>query len=244
MPHPSYSRNDPYLKRLGVAAGVGFVAVVVGTLLGPSTETVQRWILDEHIGAEGPTEILPKIDIIPDEAEVKQDPLEHMSSATQGLQVEEELSKPIPDAEKSRPESAEQVGRSGYAPLNLLDSTRPSPTPASETRPELHTRSLTSDDFVLEFYVEPSYPEGAGGSARTRIIVVEAGLYIEPSGLVSHAVIHASNGGRLFDEAVLDAIRQWRFRPIVDEPESFWSHVTFRFNLDEMTPRVEMESGR
>jgi len=168
MPHPSYSRGDPYLKRFSAALGIAALVVVVGTLLGPSTETVERWILDRHIGAEGPTEILPNLDIIPDDMPVNQQRLEHMSSATEGMRVEEELSKPVEDAEQKRPQTAEEIGRQGFAPLSLLDSQRPSNSVSPESREQMHAPTQTSEDFVLERFVEPRYPEGASASARSK----------------------------------------------------------------------------
>jgi TonB family protein len=243
MPPPSYSKDDPYLKRLGIAAGVAAVVLLLGSLLGPSPETVERWILDRHIGVEGPTQILPNLDIVPDEMPVKQQLMEHMSSATQGLQVEEELTKPIPNAEKKVPRTAEEIGRDGYAPLRLLQSKVYSPSETDEQRPEMHARSQTSEDFVLEHYVEPRYPSDASPSARARTVQVRAGIYVDSTGTVIESYIVASDGGRPFDEEVLQAVRLWKYRPIVAHPQGFWSEIAYRFGVEAFVPRVELESG-
>jgi TonB family protein len=243
MPVPSYSKEDRYLRRLAIAAGVGALALVVATLLGPSPETVQRWILDRHIGAEGPTEILPNLDVIPDDMSVSQQRLEHMSSATEGLQVEEERAKPVPDAEKKVPQSAENIGQTGHAPLKLLSSERYSTSESFEESQEMHAPTQTSEDFVLEHYVEPRYPESASASAQARIVEVQVGMYVDPTGAIVESYIVSSDGGKLFDDAVLSAVRLWRYRPIVENPEGFWSQIAYRFGMDDLTPSVEMQSN-
>jgi TonB family protein len=243
MPPPSYSKGDPYLKRLGIAAGVAAVVLLVGSLLGPSPETVERWILDRHIGIEGPMQILPNLDIVPDEMPVTQKLMEHMSSATRGLQVEEELTKPISDAEKKVPKTAEEIGRDGYAPLRLLQSKVFSPSETDEQRPELHAPSQTSEDFVLERYVEPRYPQSASASARARTVQVRAGIFVDSTGTVIESYIVSSDGGRAFDDEVLQAVQLWRYRPIMAHPQGFWSEIAYRFGVEALTPRVELQPG-
>lgn len=230
---------DRYLQRVALAGAIAVGAIVVASLLGPSEETVKDWLLDRHIGVEGPTVILPELDIVPDDQPRQQDPLEHMSSATEGVELSEERPTPVEDSPTLVAPSKTDIGRQGPSRRNLPDDAIVAPDPNPERSEEQHTRSQTSEDFVLEHMVRPIYPEHAGLTTRNRTVTVSVDIWVDPTGRITDALIAKSDGGRAFADAVLAAIRQWRFRPLRANAAWMSSRVTFRFDLERDTIHIE-----
>jgi len=78
----------------------------------------------------------------------------------------------------------------------------------------------------------PKYPAGAlrqrlEGTTLVRVEVLADGS----SGEV---VLHQSSGFRPLDEAALDAVEQWRFKPatVFGEPVKQWVNIPVTFRID------------
>jgi periplasmic protein TonB len=81
--------------------------------------------------------------------------------------------------------------------------------------------------------VEPGYPPLAAAARVTASVVLEA--EVDARGQVARvSVVH---GHPLFDEAAVEAVRQWRYQPLLlsGEPTAFILTVTVRFELDHST---------
>jgi len=81
--------------------------------------------------------------------------------------------------------------------------------------------------------VPPAYPyfarlKGVEGWVRIRILVDERGQVRQAE------VVRAEPPG-VFEEAVLSAVRRWRFRPGIEGGRSVsaWMETTVRFKLEE-----------
>lgn len=87
--------------------------------------------------------------------------------------------------------------------------------------------------FVLKALVRPDYPADAPVAARQlTTVTVEAAFFVDPQGVVSASYILRSEGGPPFDQAVLDAVNQWRFEPVTDpscEKLGFWVRLPVVF---------------
>ena len=77
--------------------------------------------------------------------------------------------------------------------------------------------------------VEPAYPEIAAAARLTALVVLEA--EVDARGQVTR--VSVEHGHALFDEAAIEAVRQWRYQPLLlnGEPTAFVLTVTIRFEL-------------
>ncbi len=230
MPLHHPHQPDRYLRRMVLFVAVSVLALVIGALLGPTPEQVEEFFL--HTGREGPLLVLDEIDIIPDNDPVSTPPKDSMAGATQGVDAPvEPLDRPVEDAENPQP--ARKVRGS------------PDPSEASENIPlpgstrsvdrldqlEQHRASQQTMTFILEKFVRPVYPTAAGSMDRARVVTVWVAMYVNERGKVEHAYIQRSDGGPLFERAVLEAVLQWEYRPFLidDVPQGFWDQQRVEF---------------
>lgn len=121
------------------------------------------------------------------------------------------------------------------------------PGPQFDGQVELNRPGQTSPDFVLLEFVRPLYPAGVPPVLRTRRIVVHVAMYVDLDGTVADAYVVSSEGGALFDDAVLVAVRQWKYRPlqVAGNVQPFWDQVkvTFVGSRPGTAPTVRVEGG-
>ena len=86
-------------------------------------------------------------------------------------------------------------------------------------------------DVIPIVRVAPNYPRNAKQARLEGYVTMS--VTINPDGTVSNAEIMESNPPRLFDQAALDAIRRWKFRPkVVDgAPVAQRAKQTIEFTL-------------
>jgi TonB family protein len=199
------------------------------------SERVHFW--EGHTGAYGPIQLMPEINLAHGD-----DPLTRPARAPSAAAT------PRPRGAHSSPQPA---GPPAAPPSS--GPVLPEPVSADESRSdrpeteqpfatgvagpptlgqvELNRASQTTLDFVLTHFVRPSYPAGVPAALLGRAIVVHVAMYVDPGGSVAQAYVVSSEGGPLFDEAVLAAVRQWKYRPVVvgREPRPFWDQVKVTF---------------
>ena len=85
--------------------------------------------------------------------------------------------------------------------------------------------------YLPQIQVQPIYPPTALRKGIKGYVVVE--LTVSKSGRVKHPIIRSSVPRGVFDRAVLQAVRKYRFKPrlINDEPTEV-SGVTYKINFD------------
>jgi protein TonB len=78
-------------------------------------------------------------------------------------------------------------------------------------------------------YVQPAYPQVAVASHVSAIVILEA--QVDVHGLVK--TVSVLRGHPLFDDAAVQAVQQWRYKPLLlnGEPTEFVLTVTVAFNL-------------
>lgn len=197
------------------------IACFVVFLLFITSDVVPYEELRRVVGWEGAMQVLPDITIIPDS-----DPFEDMLKT-------------------SRPKTLAAMDLdivSDHAPTpgGSEDVVKPD-EPEEETIPELdisdirhypsHTEVPYSEEYVILHMVQPDYPpnellEGIEGDVTVELLVNEAG-YVE------NAWILAALGPKSFEEASLEAVRQFRFRPPIRDgrPIPMWIRFQVRFRL-------------
>jgi protein TonB len=77
--------------------------------------------------------------------------------------------------------------------------------------------------------VTPEYPDLAKAARLSALIILEA--RVDTHGVVKSVTV--LRGHPLFDEAAMEAVKQWRYRPLLlnGEPTEFIVSVTMTFNL-------------
>jgi protein TonB len=80
-------------------------------------------------------------------------------------------------------------------------------------------------------YVQPTYPDLAVQSRVSALVILEA--EVDTRGFVRTAKI--LRGHPLFDDAAIEAVKQWRYQPLLlnGEPTGFVLTVTINFNLQQ-----------
>lgn len=227
-----YGRPDPYGKRITILAGVVVCLLVVTALLAPRADPDTEWY--EHTGFEGDLVLLDAIDIVSDVDPFAQTQTQSLPGATQGV--------PTPITEKIRhdetldPVPLEQTRGDAEADLRRLQRADPQLQAEIVDRDQVKMSrpAQQSSDFVLLSAVNPRYPTDAPASLRQREIVVRVNMYVNEAGRVEHAYVDRNDGGPRFEAAVLEAVRQWVYRPLVrnGEPSGFWDLIYFVFQID------------
>jgi protein TonB len=80
-------------------------------------------------------------------------------------------------------------------------------------------------------YVQPVYPDLAVQSRVSALVILEA--EVDVRGFVR--AVKLLRGHPLFDEAAMEAVKQWRYQPLLlnGEPTGFVLTVTINFNLQQ-----------
>jgi TonB family protein len=217
--HGSYSQKQrEYRKRVLIAAPIGIVLV---SLLFFTSDIVPYRDLEKHIGWQGEIRLLPNITIIPDE------------DAREEMRRESEL-------RTIAHESIDVVDETG--PEKGGDFETPSPDdPEKITLPELdfadvrhhpaHTDVPYTEDYIILHMVQPEYPpreliDGIEGEVTVEILVNEEGW-------VENAWVLSAIGPKSFEQSSLAAVRQFRFKPPLEdgEPIQMWIRFHVRFKL-------------
>jgi len=174
---------------------------------------------------------------------------------------EPERSKVLPDPPRvtaptppSVPESAaEQVSEIKLAPEVALEarlepepSTAPArqttPAPAAAPKPSARTESgsvATTVSSAASFdagYLNnpsPQYPPQAFRARAEGTVILRAEVL--PSGQGSQIQVQTSSGHKLLDEAALATVKQWRFKPAMQngKPVSQWVTIPIQFRLNK-----------
>lgn len=81
--------------------------------------------------------------------------------------------------------------------------------------------------------VDPAYPELAIASRATAVVILEA--QVDTRGHVK--TVRVLRGHPLFDESAIEAVKQWRYRPLLlnGQPTEFILTVNLMFNLRPST---------
>jgi TonB family protein len=219
-----------YAKRILAAVGMSVLVVVLVVIFGPRRNPDGEWF--QRTGVAGPMVIVDNIEVVPDAPidELSQEEQKQLAATTQGVQpvltdrVLAENPNPLPlEQETGRFDPNDtSVDRDGSSNSRRDD-------PASRVR---RSRSVQqSMQFVLLESVNPKYPTEAGPRLRQREVVVMVAMYVDESGHVRDAYVQKNNGGSLFAESVLTAVRKWVYKPLVinGEPSDFWDQIRFIF---------------
>jgi TonB family protein len=176
------------------------------------------------VGYEGPMQILPQITILDDsgiEAEVFEKE-RHDMVAREVEVYSEEIEDEDEEAETSlSPE--EDPEEPIYDDFEGRDAIRTY---------ESHASVPYREDYVITKMIEPVYPPEAMLLGHEGYVLVE--VFVTEHGFVQEAWVRKRKGDLSFEEATLEAVRQFEFRPVMDrgKPISFWLSFLVRFELN------------
>ena len=108
---------------------------------------------------------------------------------------------------------------------------------ATDQRVQLALPMQSNPDFYIIYQEWPEYPlEAPESERRTPVIFVNAAVFVNPDGLVSDAMITSTNGSRVYSQAVLAAIRKWKFGWRIDPGAGRWIEIPINFRSPYFSP--------
>jgi TonB family protein len=211
--------------RFAGAVAVAVVALAVLILLGPERDEIRRRF--EVYGAEGEIHLMPEISIEKGQDVLHQLPASLSEPPPPNYEIEPD--EPDAQAEKEVPlfreESPEVTETESVTEVVDADA-------GERDQVELTLPQQTSRDFRILELVRPLYPAAASAAQRAvPVIRVDAAIFVGTDGTVQAAMVTGGDGAPVFDEAVLAAVRQWRFQWLTDPPPQTgrWIEMTWRF---------------
>jgi len=176
------------------------------------------------LGYEGPAKFEPEISIVDNRTiESKVPSRRHNVMIVQNVMIEGE-DKP------TRARGNEPARKPAEKPREQKISLETPGEYAFRAYPS-HAAVPYRQDYVILKMVKPDYPPDALANAEEGYVLVEA--YISTEGSVGEAYVRSSYGSRSFEDASVNAVRQFLFRPVREKgkPISFWASFFVRFQL-------------
>lgn len=200
-------RRDPAQRRLVVRA-LGAALVLHATIL---VAKMPNWG-PEPVRVDAPQEQSMKVQFL------KPPPPPPKAPPKPPEPAKKKIPRPDPT-----PDEPEPVTAPPPPPVPSTTPAPPSPVPAQEMGP---IRVSPGQGPGLIKKVEPQYPPIARSARMTGTVVVDA--VIRKDGTVSDVTILKSSN-KMFEQACIDAVRQWRFTP---GPQDVVLTVTVNFTLN------------
>lgn len=220
MPGRTWDSDVSYRRRLAVI--LPMVLVVLAALVFVSRRMTPGEIY-KFVGWRGELELMPEITIIPDE------PAPDASPAESGKTAEQTFVMDVAEAPgefEANPPRVELEPAERIAPV--FDDFDDVPSVRTPER----TAVSYSDTYVILKMVKPRYPPQELAQGIEGNVTVE--LLVDERGLVSEANVIAALGPLSFQEAALEAARQFEFQPPTDEkgkPTTMWVKFLIKFRV-------------
>jgi len=217
-------------KRLLGAVVLAVAGLVAFMIFGPEEKDIKERF--EYYGVPDEIRIMNEISIDDGHDNIEKLPKSlRVPPPPANLEIEEET----PD-----PEGTEIMPEKNEADPNRIDVNTKNPLENSEVsenyQVEMSLPMQTNQDFFIVHLERPNYPLSASESERrTPVIVVQVGIFVDPQGNVAEAMILASGGSRIFDDAVLAAVRKWKFGWLVEPGAGRWLQFPFNFKSPYFT---------
>jgi protein TonB len=142
-----------------------------------------------------------------------------------------------PPATAAAPARLEADPIPAAAPGTPQPGARPEPPVAARSIPAPADRSLSAADFKRIRYVAPVYP--AQALARGQSGEVRVRLMLDTEGRVADVEVLSGTPPGVFDKAAVNAVRKWRFEPVLKDGRAIDASVTttISFRPDEKAER-------
>jgi TonB family protein len=212
-------------RRIIWAIALTLASLVVFILLGPDADTVKKRF--EYYGAPGEMQIMPEVSIDDGQDQIRQLP--------KSLQTPPPPSRLEIEPEDLSENATETVPEPSKDPVNDVINDNRQPTPDAEmAASELVEMSLpmqSNPDFFIISSIIPQYPLTASEiERRVPVIFVVVNLFVNSGGRVTDTLIQATNGSRVYEDAVVEAVLQWEFGWRVPRESGGWITTRINFN--------------
>jgi TonB family protein len=211
-----WQREQAYRRRLYILTPV---AAVLVTLLFFTSDRIPYREIEQRVGWEGEMRILPEITIITendDESSFeRQFRVDAMTSVNLDLAETGDVAASKTPVEEKPKDDEVQVATEDY-----------------DVRTVQRAREVSySEDYVILQMVEPEYPPEELAMGIESNVTVE--LFVNERGRVVSATVLSSDGRASFEDASLDAVRQFVFQPPVREGHrtSMWIKFRIKFRI-------------
>jgi len=217
MKHSCWERDEAYRRRLWVVTPIA--ALLVAALFFTS-DRVSFQDLEKHIGWKGELRLLPEITIITEEENEMSEEHHQALLAMSSLDIE------LPEGADFAA-AAENEARAEEDARVELPEFDPFEVPTLKARRE----APYSQDYVLIKMVEPVYPADALRAGLEGHVTVE--LLVDEQGRVADAKVISALGPKSFQDASLEAVRQFLFQPPTDHgvPSTMWIKFRIKFRI-------------
>jgi TonB family protein len=200
---------------------ISVILLLVITLSLEKSKIAEKVML---VGYEGRERFVPEITII-DDAGIESDITVKQRDAMMASDVLLESESIVDEAEEGE-EASKEVIEEGESPsFGLSEPDQLFRTYA--TRAKVPYR----EDYVILKMIEPVYPLYAMENGLEGYVLIEA--YINAQGTVEGAWVRSAYGDESFEEAAIDAVEEFLFKPARErgEPVPFWVSFLIRFEL-------------
>ncbi len=213
-----WARQTEYRRRLYTCIPISFTIVLFLFL---TSDRVSLLEMDKRVGWQGEMRVLPEITVVADDDEYnsieRERDLVTMTSVDIDLFDHPDVNKPR-FVNVERPEEVEILDFAEHDIYNVR-------TIASKRQ------ASYSDVYVILKMVEPEYPprelnEGIEGNVTVELLVNE-------DGFVEEASVLSVIGPKSFEEASLAALKQFVFKPPVEngKPTAMWIKFLIKFRI-------------
>jgi TonB family protein len=177
-----------------------------------------------NIGYEGPQKSVPEI-VIEDESKTRSESF----SREKNPMIVKDIT--LPEEEKRKPEDN---GKKPQKHPNVSSDDFSIKTIPGESYYRTYQSRADvpySEDYVILKMVEPEYPKSAINQGLEGYVIVE--VYVSEKGNVEEAYVRSAFGPTSFETSSLKAIRQFLFKPLIQngKPTPFWVSFIIRFNF-------------
>ncbi|MEN8007771.1 MAG: TonB family protein [Candidatus Krumholzibacteriota bacterium] len=219
-------------KRMIWAGVVALAGLILLVFLGPDEQAVKERF--EYYGAPGELKIMPEISIEEGNQNVHQIP-KSLQIQPPPANIEVEIEDPTEDGTEEIPpvniQEPNQVEIASDVPHEDAEL-------SSESLVEMAMPMQSNPDYYILHLVRPEYPpEAREAERRTPVIFVNVVIFVGPDGLVSDAWVNSTNGSRLFVDATLEAVRQWKFGWRIDPGIGRQYVIPWRFKSPYFIPQ-------
>ena len=231
LPPSSFTTEAQAKFRLGSTkrtlwAAIGALCVVVILLLLSPEYDPQKDPL-AHYGAPGEMVIMQQVSI--------QDGRDQTHQLPKSLQVPPPPARMEIEKEETSPEGSVPVPQETEATPNEVITTVTSINPDAEVSSknlvELNMPIQSNPDLFLLQHQNPEYPlDATDGDRRIPSIYVLVAAFVNPDGEVTDVMVMTNTGSRVFADAVVEKVKEWKFGWRVPQKVGRWAKVVYNFN--------------
>ena len=214
------------------------------TLVGPATTPTPVVAPLQVVLDSSPPMVIPSPPDIPEHVAATSDrrpePVVKSAPSPQPVVEPETTPEPAPKraikkttrVQQSRPKRPAPTPTIEPSPVPEQTNVVPATLPVTPSSPTAAVVTAESRKVEYLYNPPPDYPQ------RARRLGLEGEVLIRPrvlpNGKSDQLVLEPSSGYRLLDEAAMEAVRQWRFRPARrgDEQVISWVEIPVRFRLE------------